>query len=50
MIRIAILGAGRIGQVHAANVARHNDAFLTAVADPVIENAQALTAAWGALR
>nr|WP_308530799.1 inositol 2-dehydrogenase [uncultured Serratia sp.] len=47
MIRIAILGAGRIGQVHAANVARHNDAFLTAVADPVIENAKALTAAWG---
>lgn len=47
MLKIAILGAGRIGQVHAANVARHNNAQLVMVADPFIENAQALTALWG---
>jgi myo-inositol 2-dehydrogenase/D-chiro-inositol 1-dehydrogenase len=47
MLKIAILGAGRIGQVHAANVARHNNAQLAMVADPFIENAQALTALWG---
>lgn len=49
MIRIAILGAGRIGQVHAANVARHNSATLAAVADPLIESARALTANWGGM-
>ncbi|MBA0039081.1 inositol 2-dehydrogenase [Pantoea sp. BIGb0393] len=47
MLKIAILGAGRIGQVHAANVARHKDAQLVMVADPFIENAHALTALWG---
>ncbi|MDE1188273.1 MAG: inositol 2-dehydrogenase [Pantoea sp.] len=47
MIRIAILGAGRIGQVHAANVARHQDATLAVIADPFIANAQALAATWG---
>jgi len=47
MIRVAILGAGRIGHVHAANVARHKDATLVAIADPFISNAQALAATWG---
>ena len=49
MIRVAMLGAGRIGQVHAANVAQHKGAILAAVADPLIENAQALTAAFGGI-
>lgn len=47
MIRIAMLGAGRIGQVHAANIARHPHAVLAAVADPLVENARQLTDAWG---
>lgn len=49
MIRIAVLGAGRIGQVHALNVARNKDAMLVAVADPLLTNAQALTAQWGGI-
>ncbi len=47
MLRIAMLGAGRIGHVHAKNIAQHNNASLVAVADPLIENARALTAAYG---
>jgi len=35
MIRVAVLGAGRIGQIHAANVAAHRLATLVAVADPI---------------
>ena len=38
MLRIAVLGCGRIGQMHAANVARHPRATLVAVYDV---NAQA---------
>lgn len=34
MIRVAVLGAGRIGQIHAANVAANPLAKLIAVADP----------------
>jgi myo-inositol 2-dehydrogenase/D-chiro-inositol 1-dehydrogenase len=33
MLRIAVLGCGRIGQMHAANVARHQRAELAAVYD-----------------
>ena len=33
-IRFAILGAGRIGQVHARAVAGNDDAVLAAVFDP----------------
>ena len=33
MLRIAVLGCGRIGQMHAANVARHPRAELVAVYD-----------------
>lgn len=47
MIGIAMLGAGRIGQVHAANIHRHPDAVLAAVADPLLENARRLTATFG---
>jgi len=35
MIRVAVLGAGRIGQIHAANVAASPRARLIAVADPI---------------
>ncbi|CAI1666984.1 inositol 2-dehydrogenase [Serratia ficaria] len=49
MIKFAILGAGRIGQVHAANVAGHSHAQLAVVADPLIDNAKALTSAWGGI-
>ena len=34
MLRVAVLGAGRIGTIHAANVARNPQAKLVAVADP----------------
>src|SRR5258707_981426 len=33
MLRVAVLGCGRIGQMHAANVARHPRAELAAVFD-----------------
>jgi myo-inositol 2-dehydrogenase/D-chiro-inositol 1-dehydrogenase len=34
MLRIVVLGAGRIGKIHAANVAANRNAKLVAVADP----------------
>ena len=42
MIRIAVLGAGRIGKIHARNAARCAGATLVVIADPFIEAAQAL--------
>ena len=33
MLRIAVLGCGRIGQMHAANVAKHPRAELVTVYD-----------------
>lgn len=47
MLRIAVIGAGRIGQVHAAAVAAHPRARLVAVADPVAEAAERLAATHG---
>ncbi|MEK8028568.1 MAG: hypothetical protein RLY78_1830 [Pseudomonadota bacterium] len=44
MIRVAVLGAGRIGQIHAANVAAHPLARLIAVADPIAAAADRLSA------
>ncbi|TCO69415.1 inositol 2-dehydrogenase [Rhodovulum euryhalinum] len=41
-VRIAVLGAGRIGQVHAAAIASVPGATLVAVADPVAEVARAV--------
>jgi len=35
MLNIAVIGAGRIGAIHAANVAAHPDTTLTWVCDPV---------------
>ncbi len=44
MIRVAVLGAGRIGQIHAANVAANPLAQLVAVADPIAAAGNALAA------
>jgi myo-inositol 2-dehydrogenase/D-chiro-inositol 1-dehydrogenase len=48
MIRIAVLGAGRIGRIHGRNAAAHPAARLTAVADPMEAAASDLAAATGA--
>jgi myo-inositol 2-dehydrogenase/D-chiro-inositol 1-dehydrogenase len=45
MIRIGLLGAGRIGQIHGRNVAAHEGATLVAVADAISESASALAKA-----
>jgi myo-inositol 2-dehydrogenase / D-chiro-inositol 1-dehydrogenase len=47
MLRIAVLGAGRIGKIHAANVAAHSGATLVLVADPWREGVNALGAQLG---
>jgi myo-inositol 2-dehydrogenase/D-chiro-inositol 1-dehydrogenase len=47
MIRVAVLGAGRIGQIHAANVAANPRSTLVAVADPVAAAAESLAARLG---
>ena len=46
-LRIALLGAGRIGKVHARAIADDPDAELACVADPVPEAADALARAFG---
>ena len=48
MIRIGLLGAGRIGQIHGRNAAAHRDAKLVAVADAVPEAAATLAKVTGA--
>lgn len=47
MIRIAVLGAGRIGKIHAANVAANPHAQLVVVADPVQTAAAVLAEKYG---
>ena len=47
-IRFAILGAGRIGQIHAQALSGHENAVLAVVADPVEAAAQALSHRYGA--
>ena len=42
MIRIAVLGAGRIGRIHGRNAAAHAGARLVAVADPHAPSAEDL--------
>ncbi len=49
MIGIALIGAGRIGQVHARNIVRHSGARLVAVADPMLSSAQAIVGPAGAI-
>jgi myo-inositol 2-dehydrogenase/D-chiro-inositol 1-dehydrogenase len=48
MISIAVIGAGRIGQIHARNVAAHPGAQLVGVADVDADAAQRLAAECGA--
>ena len=48
MVRIAVLGAGRIGKIHAASVAANPKATLVAVADPFADAAQPVAEAHGA--
>jgi myo-inositol 2-dehydrogenase/D-chiro-inositol 1-dehydrogenase len=47
MLRIAVLGCGRIGQMHAANVARHPRALLATVYDVHRPSAEKVAAAQG---
>ena len=47
MIRMGLLGAGRIGRIHGANVAAHPGAKLVAVADALPEAAQKIAGETG---
>ena len=46
-IRFGLIGTGRIGQVHAANIAATEGAVLAWVADPLIAGAQEVAARFG---
>lgn len=48
MLRVALIGAGRIGAVHAASVASHRGAELVLVADPVADGAARLAERYAA--
>ena len=48
MLNIAVIGAGRIGQVHARTIASHPGAVLALIADPFGDAAEKLAAAHGA--
>ena len=48
MVRIALLGCGRIGRMHAANIARHPRAALAMVYDVHVASATALAESEGA--
>ena len=48
MPKIALLGAGRIGRIHAANAQAHPGLTLSHVVDPVAEAADAIAAGTGA--
>src|ERR1700733_11655649 len=47
MLQIAVLGAGRIGRIHAGNIAAHPDARLAGIADSVPAAAASLAEALG---
>ena len=47
MLKIAIIGAGRIGHVHAKTIAAHPGATLALVADPFGDAAQKLAEVYG---
>jgi myo-inositol 2-dehydrogenase / D-chiro-inositol 1-dehydrogenase len=49
MIRIGLLGGGRIGQIHGRNAAAHPGARLVAVADAIAASAAALAKTTGAV-
>lgn len=46
-LRFGLIGTGRIGQVHAANIAREPGAELAWVADPFVEGARAVAERFG---
>ena len=48
MLKVGLLGAGRIGQVHAVNIAGHPECGLAAVADVHAPAAEALAGKFGA--
>jgi myo-inositol 2-dehydrogenase/D-chiro-inositol 1-dehydrogenase len=48
MVRFALFGAGRIGQVHAASIAANPRAELLRICDPMLPAAQALADKYGA--
>ena len=48
MIEVAVFGAGRIGKIHAGNVARHPNAHLRYVVDVQVSSARELANAHGA--
>ncbi|PJG58010.1 inositol 2-dehydrogenase [Aeromonas cavernicola] len=48
MFNIALFGAGRIGQIHAANIAAHPETRLYSVVDPYQQGAQVLASRYGA--
>ena len=48
MLRVGLLGAGRIGKVHAKAIASHDQSQLVAISDVIHENAQALASQYGA--
>ena len=48
MLNIAVIGAGRIGHVHAKTIAAHPGATLALVADPFGDAAEKLAATYGA--
>ena len=50
MLSIAVIGAGRIGRIHARNIAAHPGARLVGVADVDAAAAQRLAAECGAGR
>ena len=47
-LRFALIGAGRIGRVHASTIAQHPAATLVLVCDPVAEASLAVASAHGA--
>jgi len=48
MHKLALIGAGRIGRIHAANVAAHPELQLAYVIDPVDASAKEVAASYGA--
>ena len=48
MHKIALIGAGRIGRIHAANVAAHTELQLVYVVDPIADAAKQLADNYGA--
>ncbi len=47
MLNFALFGAGRIGSIHAENVAHHSKAQLVAVYDPLLSNAERIEQQYG---